>query len=60
MVLYALHELNYTLKVVIVAIVILFNNCSVLVSNCFRLSFTNIYSIDEYKKTKFAILSYMS
>ena len=46
----ALHELNYNLKLVIVAIVILFNNCSELVSNRFRLGLTNIYSIDEYKK----------
>ena len=48
-VLCALHELNYNLKVVILAIVIWFNDCSELVSNRFRLGLTNIYSIDEYK-----------
>ena len=60
----ALHELNYNLKVVILAIVIYFNDCSELVSNRFRLGLTNIYSIDEYKtKVCFSILnslSYMS
>ena len=40
----------YNLKAVIVSIVIEFNNCSVLVSNRLRLCFTNIYSIDDYKK----------
>ena len=44
-----LHDLNYNLKVVILAIVFLFNDCSELVSNRFRLGLTNIYSIDEYK-----------
>ena len=63
-VLCASHELNYNLKVVILAIVILFNDRSELVSNRFRLGLTNIYSIDEYK-TKVCvsilnILSYMS
>ena len=48
-VLCALHELNYNLKVVILAIVISFNDCSELVSNRFRLCLTNLYSIDEYK-----------
>ena len=48
-VLCALHELNYNLKVVILAIVIQLNDCSELVSNRFRLGLTNIYSIDEYK-----------
>ena len=48
-VLCALHELNYNLKVVILAIVIQFNDCSELVSNLLRLGLTNIYSIDEYK-----------
>ena len=41
-VLCALHDLNYNLKVVILAIVILFNDCSELVSKCFRLGLTNI------------------
>ena len=36
-VLCALHELNYNLKVVILAIVIQFKDCSELVSNRFRL-----------------------
>ena len=63
-VLCALHELNYNLKVVILAIVIKFNDCSEVVSKRFRLGLTNIYSIDEYK-TKVCvsilnILSYMS
>ena len=63
-VLCALHELNYEPKVVILAIVIYFNDCSQLVSNRVRLGLTNIYSIDEYK-TKVCvsvlnILSYMS
>ena len=35
-VLCALHELNYDLKLVILAIVIKFNDCSELVSNRFR------------------------
>ena len=48
-VLCALHELNYNSKVVILAIVIYFNDCLELVSNRFRLGLTNIYSIDEYK-----------
>ena len=48
-VLCALHELNYNLKVVILAIAIQFNDCTELVSNPFRLGLTNIYSIDEYK-----------
>ena len=43
----AYYELNYNLKVVILAIVILFNDCSELVSNRFRLGLTNIYAIDE-------------
>ena len=37
-VLCALHELNYNLKVVILAIVIEFNDCSESASNRFRLS----------------------
>ena len=45
----ALHELNYNLKVVILAIVIKFNDLSELISNRFRLGLTNIYSNDEYK-----------
>ena len=54
-VLCALHELNHNLKVVILA---KFNNCSELVSNCFRLGLTNIYSIDEYiPKVCFSILN---
>ena len=53
----ALNDLNYDLKAVIVAIIIYFNNCFVLVSNHFRLGFANIYSIDEYKKAKFVFLS---
>ena len=63
-VLCALHELNYNLKYVILAIVIKFKDCSELVSDRFRLGLTNIYSIDEYKtKVCFSvlnILSYMS
>ena len=49
--LYVLHVPNYNLKVVIVAMVIKLNNsyCSMLVSNHFRLGFTNICSFDEYK-----------
>ena len=50
-VLCALHELNYNLKVVILA----------MVSNRFRLCLTNIYSIDEYKtKVCFSILNILS
>ena len=57
-VLCALHELNHNLKVVILAIVIQFIDCSESVSNCFRLGLTNIYSIDEYKpKVCFSILN---
>ena len=60
----ALHELNYNLKVVILAIVIQFNDFSELVSNRFRLGLTNIYLIDEYKNQSFFsilnILSYLS
>ena len=48
-VLCALHELNYNLKVVILAIVIKLNDFSDMISNRFRLGLTNIYSIDEYK-----------
>ena len=63
-VLCAFREFIYNLKVVILAIVIYFNDCSELVSNNFRLGLTNIYSIDEYKtKVCFSILnivSYMS
>ena len=59
-----LHELNYNLKVVILAIVIYFNVFSELVSNRFRLGLTNIYLIDEYKNQSFFsilnILSYLS
>ena len=51
-----LHELNYNLKVVILAI-----DCSELVSNRFRLGLTNIYSIDECKtKVCFSILNVLS
>ena len=42
-VVYALHEFNYNFKAIIVVIVILLNDCSVLVSNRFRLNFTNVY-----------------
>ena len=60
-VLCVLHELNYNLKVVILAIVIYFNNCSELVSNRFRLGLTNLYSLDEYKtKVCFSILNILS
>ena len=60
-VLCALHELNDNLKVVILAIVIKFNDCSELVSNHFRLGLTNIHSIDEYKtKVCFSILNMLS
>ena len=48
-VLCALHELIYNLKVVILAIVILFNDSSELVSIRIRLGSTNLYLIDEYK-----------
>ena len=41
--------------------VILYISCSVLVSTQFRLGFTNIYSIDEYKiKFAFSILNSLS
>ena len=60
-VLCALHELDYNLKVVILAIVILFNDCSELVSTRFRLGLTNTYSIDEYKtKVCSSILNILS
>ena len=50
-VLCALHELNYNLKVVILAIVIKFNDSLGLVSNRFRLGLTNIYR--RIQKPKF-------
>ena len=47
LVLCALHEPNYNSEAVIVVNIIYLNTCSVLFSNCFRLGFTNIYSIEE-------------
>ena len=58
-VLCALHELIYNLKVVILAIVILFNDSSELVSNRIRLGSTNLYLIDEYKNQSLRLLFYL-